>query len=238
MNTKSNKKRIVWILFLFVIVITIFVLSNRIPIAIVKGKFYSIIDTELHFSGSDGEFTEKDEVALSRLWWAESIYMLDTKINNIDFLSEMPNLNHLNICEYHIEDWSALEQCPNLESIHAVNIDVSDLSPFKSLENLKYLNISFDSDILECSKLTDISDVKYLTELETLWLCGNDISDISALESCVKLQELTLQGITADDYSVLLKLPNLRFLVMDTSLVNEEILNSLIEREVEIYGFD
>lgn len=238
MNTKPKKKLIVWILLLFVLIVMLLMFFNRMPIAIVNGKLYSIIDTELHFNEDDGEFTEKDEVALSRLWWAESIYMLDTKINDISFLSEMPNLNHLNICERYIEDWSALEQCHNLESIHAVNIDISDLSPFKSLENLKYLNISFDSDILECSKLTDISDIKYLTDLETLWLCGNDISDISALESCVKLQELTLQGITADDYSVLLKLPNLRFLVMDTSLVNEEILNSLIEKGVEIYGFD
>jgi len=70
-----------------------------------------------------------------------------------------------------VADLTGLEFALNLE-ILSISGNISDISPLKNLVNLESLFISF-------SNMSDVSPLKNLVNLEYLYLSGNSISDVS-----------------------------------------------------------
>ena len=85
-------------------------------------------------------------------------------LNDISFLSYMPELEVAVLAMQCWSDASPLASCPKLEYLEIQTTSLSDLSPLAGLENLRHLNICY------LFELDDISPLYGLTELERLWI--------------------------------------------------------------------
>jgi Leucine-rich repeat (LRR) protein len=118
------------------------------------------------------------------------------RIFDISPLESLTNLKHLDLSynkgkigEYKlISNISALSNLINLEYLNLSCAEITDISPLKNLVNLRILYI-------EDNKISDISPLSNLKALESLCLGGNKISNISSLKNLVNLRELTLYSI-------------------------------------------
>ena len=84
------------------------------------------------------------------------------------------------------EDLSLLAQMPNLRELYLCRQDISDLSVLSGLP-LRTLAICE-------TRVTDLSPLASLTELETLYLSGNPAVDYSVLGKLTGLRTLNLEG--------------------------------------------
>lgn len=121
---------------------------------------------------------------------------------------------------------------------------MSDLSAFRGLSNLEELYIEYEYNIpLMVENLdvlvNDLSGLETLTNLQKCYIAGRDISDISEVRNCQKIVFLGLRGTTRDaDYSVLLELPELDVLEIDSGVLPEDIKNELLEKGITVHEYD
>jgi len=129
------------------------------------------------------------------------------KITNISFLNEMDSLEDLWISNYEsgavIEDWTPISNCKELKTYMGVSTGIDNLSSFKELTQL------YNIILWEKLTLSDISDIQYLTSLESVSIIGENVSDISALSELKNLKSISIQGTSISDISSLHKLPKL-----------------------------
>ena len=85
-------------------------------------------------------------------------------IGDISFVSYMPDLEVFIISMNKVSDISPLASCSKLEYLEVYTTYVSDLSPLSGLVSLHHLNLQ------NMEKLTDISPIYSLVNLERLWI--------------------------------------------------------------------
>ena len=84
----------------------------------------------------------------------------------------------------------------------------------------------------------DLSGLETLTNLQKCYIAGRGISDISEVRNCQKIVFLGLRGTTQDaDYSVLLELPELDVLEIDSGVLPEDIKNELLEKGITVHEY-
>lgn len=118
-------------------------------------------------------------------------------LSDIDWIADLTNLTHLNLCHNRIYDISALENLDQLEWLNLGDngLDDSDLS---YLEDLTSLNTLY----LYSNNLKDVSALKNLSALETLNLGNNkNIKTVKSLTKLKKLSTLQVFGTSIDDLS-------------------------------------
>lgn len=115
--------------------------------------------------GKGGELTGDNTKALK---YCTKVKYLDlghnSYLDDLSFISYMPELEVLIIAMANWTDISPLANCPNLEYAEIQNSGLNDLRPLSGLKNLKHLNIGY------CFALHDISPLYELTQLERLWI--------------------------------------------------------------------
>ena len=89
-------------------------------------------------------------------------------LDDISFVSYMPDLEVLIAALNFVEDFSPVEDCPKLEYVEAFTSRLHDLTPFANLQNLRHLNIGYNFAV------TDISPLYGLKNLERLWIGEHD----------------------------------------------------------------
>jgi hypothetical protein len=99
-------------------------------------------------------------------------------------------------------------------SLDLRDLQISDLTPLKGLTNLETL-------WLRNNKISDLSPLKGLTNLEALWLGGNQITDVSPLKELTNLKVLRLGGNQITDVSPFKGLTNLRVLVLTKNKISD-----------------
>jgi hypothetical protein len=99
-------------------------------------------------------------------------------------------------------------------SIDLRDTKVSDISPLQGLTQLQSLN-------LRDTKVSDISPLQGLTQLQKLFLSGARVSDISPLQGLTQLQDLDLRGTQVSDISPLRGLTQLRKLYLNGTQVSD-----------------
>ncbi len=128
-----------------------------------------------------------------------------------------------------VEDISVLKHFKNLENLNLSwcfngNDDKpTDISVVAELTNLGCLYIA-------CTNITDaaLAYIQNLTNLQDLWIFGNNLTDIGALSKLTKLKSLWLQSNTITDISVLENMPDLEYFDMrDTQVTDITPLASL-----------
>ncbi len=118
-------------------------------------------------------------------------------LTNIDWISGLTNLKHLNLCHNKIYDISPIENLDQLEwlSVADNGIDDSDLKYIKNLTSLKTL-------YLYTNNLKDVSALSSLKNLELLNVGNNkNIKTVKSLTGLKKLVDLKVFGTAIDDLS-------------------------------------
>ena len=111
-----------------------------------------------------GEITSRN---YQGLFYCTKVKYLDIghneSLDDISFISCMPDLEVAILAMGDFSDISVLAQCPKLEFLEIQTTNVTDLSPLSGLTSLRHLNIG------HLFELTDISPIMDL-ELERLWI--------------------------------------------------------------------
>ena len=96
-------------------------------------------------------------------WNLKGLDIGHNKVDNIDFLYDLPELRVLIIAINNITDITPLASLKHLEYLEMFNNKVTDITPLKDLPHLLDLNLSFN-------KIKDLSPVMNLKTLQRLWL--------------------------------------------------------------------
>ncbi|WP_066497269.1 leucine-rich repeat domain-containing protein [Abyssisolibacter fermentans] len=147
----------------------------------------------------------------------------EEKINNIDGIQYMLNLEELYLNDNSISDISYLSGLTNLQDLAMYNNKISDISALRDLENLELLN-------LENNKIKDISCLKDLCKLDTLVLNNNNIDRLPRL-SGISLLELGSNNIK--DISSIVNMYGLWYLDISNNQISDiSWINSNIDLEI------
>lgn len=89
-------------------------------------------------------------------------------------------------------------------------------------ETVTSLNLAFEEwhkFVSEKGPISSIAGLEDFTNLDSLDLSGNEITDLTPLSTLTDLKALILTGCTAEDYTPLSNLVNLRVLILDHSAI-------------------
>ncbi len=97
------------------------------------------------------------------------------------------------------------------------------LSEFTPITNLNGLEAFTNLESLDLSQnaVSDISPLAGLTKLTVLSLAGNPVTDVAPLAKLTNLKLLILSNCQSDDYSALANLVNLQVLLLDNSTIRD-----------------
>lgn len=155
-------------------------------------------------------------------------------IQNIEPLSELINLQVLNISHTSIADLSPLRNLTGLVELNASHTPVEDATALRYSDNMLRLNLNYTkvSNLgfvermsrieqleLRATRIQDFTPLEYLTTLNMLDLAGTGIPGVAPLASLANLTELNLSGTLTDDLNPLLSLKQIKTLYLDSSRV-------------------
>ncbi|MEO8531234.1 MAG: hypothetical protein ABI459_08420, partial [Deltaproteobacteria bacterium] len=186
--------------------------------------------------------TLRDVDAISRLSRLKRIYIGDTGINAISFLSGLRRLERVTLYEPQLADSGPLSRKPNLEELTLVDNQVRELSAITTSDKLRKLDVHGTqiTDIAPLSNLPvlrdinanhcpicDLSGWNTKSRVRVLRLSGTKVSDIRPL-SGTRLSGLDLSDTPISDLSGLSALPNLTGLSINRTHVDsfDEILRN------------
>ena len=177
-----------------------------------------------------------------------SVHFEGCPFPDFSFLSKMPQLKfiELTLCGLNDESFAKIDFSvfTNLIKIRLNgNEDLSDLSPLGSksslegieanqckISDLSFLEENFPSleDLyLASNKISDLSGMEKLSNLQYLMLNYNEITDLSPLSGLELLYQVYLNNNSISDISALANKTNLRYLNLDDNAIeNVEALSS------------
>ncbi len=132
--------------------------------------------------------------AISELVNIEVLDITGMEIDDLDFLVQLKKMRELQIFSSKVLDYSSISKLTNLEKLKIVTSSFTDCNLLKELTNLKELTLAFEY-------IDDISALSGLHNLEYLYFGGTTISDVTPLASLKKIKKLDLSGTKVIDYS-------------------------------------
>lgn len=113
---------------------------------------------------------------------------IELDFNNIcdlSFLRFYPNVKHLDLWANSIDNIEYISNLTELEFLNIGGNSITDLSPLATLKKLKELNVS-------CNNINNIEPISKIITLTHLNLHKNQIVDLSPLENLINLKELDI----------------------------------------------
>jgi len=161
----------------------------------------------------------------------QTLYVRRNNISSIEPVRNLVNLISFDCSGNRIRDYSALSGLVNLQNlwIGDSGIGPTDLSPLKNLTDLKSLYAPW-CGISDISVLSDKYDLMYLQ------LFHNNISYISVLKGLTKLNYLSLNMNDITDISVLDGLTNLTYIGLQDNPVPDNELQEYYEPKDSDYS--
>ena len=175
----------------------------------------------------------KDLAVIEHLTSLEALWLSGNPLDDIKVLTSLPELRRLGLKNTGLTDEDldvlikltkltelTMENNPKLTANKFAELEAAlpncEISHSELLYVVKYGDGEFKSDATNLSAsglgITDISELKHFTALQTLVLSSNSTSDISALSELKKLEVLDLYGNSISDISALSGLSSLRSL--------------------------
>lgn len=156
-------------------------------------------------------------------------------ITDVTPIANMTQLTHLRFRHNGVSDISVFARFPFplLEWLDLHHNKLTDISPLRNLTKMRELIISGNP------RLSDISSLARLVNMDMTSLGGNNISDISALRNLSKLRRLYISDNNISDVSPLARLESLEVLhIRDNNISDFSPLDNLREqlREFEWSG--
>lgn len=228
-------------------------IPNEVPIHSLEDLcYFSSLET-LQISYFDQEHGEgiTDYSGIQSAQKLKTLLLSYQDMKDLSFLQSLVNLKELHLRNCKISDLSALKNASHLEQLSLYGVNVEDAAVFEKLTNLSKLSLNKSSSPLKnynsLKNLTHIRElelvqcgiqnmefIRFMPELESLILDGNQIGDISPLEGLRSLDVLHLSNNQISDISVLSGLSGLCYLSLDgnhiediSPLKNLMLLNSL-----------
>jgi hypothetical protein len=159
-------------------------------------------------------------------------------ITTLADLKWFKNLKILVLSGCHIDSLSGIEELTSLQTLYVRRNNISSLEPVRKLRNLVAFDCA-DNDIVVYSALydltklenlsigengsgyTDLSPLKNLTQLKSLYAPWCGISDLAVLSNMDNLEYLQLFHNNISDVSALKELPNLTYLVLRLNKITD-----------------
>lgn len=153
-------------------------------------------------------------------------------INNLDPLSELPELTSVNVSHTLIEDLTPLRSLNKLENLNISGCPVRNLGPMRYASGLRELDASYtmisnmgvlgnlrnlESINLSYAPVDTLKNLSGLSRLKTLNLAGTKIQRIDSLASLNHLVSLDLARDNLQSFDVLDSLTSLQNLDLDTT---------------------
>lgn len=185
-------------------------LNNRVEVRFISNFIETIIRTNLEKESGPlflDDFMNVTEIS------CEVDYSIDYTINLMEILI-CSNLKKITFNGGEISDLTPLSNLKNLETL---NIRFNRLESLNGIENITSLTaVNFCSN-----RLTDISALKYLTGLTNIILSSNNISNLAPLKNLLNLDCLTVMDNNINDISPLYQLTNLQFLYLSNNKIRD-----------------
>ena len=170
-----------------------------------KFKTLEAFSRMTHLKMLDMRFSQeiKDLKPISNLKNLEYLNIWKTGVTDITPIVKLPKLKRIDAKMTAIEDISLLKEMKQLESIDLLQTKVKDISVFKDLPNLK--------EVLLCStEVKDISVVYPIAEQITyIDLCNTKFTDFENLRKFKNLQRLKVWGLPITDASLFSEMKDL-----------------------------
>lgn len=146
----------------------------------------------------------------------------------INFLLHQMNCEKL-IIKYDVNDelLSSLTTCDTIKTVIISDSNISSLEGLSCLTNLEELSIN------NCSKITDLTPLENLTNMERIGINGSNISDVSPLAKLPNLSYLNLRCNKISNPEVLSVLDKLDNICLEFNCIeNKEQLDFLVDKGI------
>ncbi|MEN6634251.1 MAG: leucine-rich repeat domain-containing protein [Clostridiaceae bacterium] len=182
----------------------------------------------------DGDITVADALSVTQLdFTMDGSNWSNPRIHSLDALKNFTNLTNLSMSwalqnEGKGVDLSPLSGLTKLEVLLLGCVEIYDISPLKPLVNLKSLWI------WGCRYLSDIGALSGMTSMQDLWIKGNSIQDLSPIANMKNLDRLYMEENLVQDLSPLAGLTKLTsLLVSDNPVKDYSVLSGIYPNLVE-----
>ncbi len=174
----------------------------------------------------DEKFTNFD--AITAVQTITSLYLVNTNLNNLNAIINLPNLVSLDISGTKVDpkDLRLLAKLPNLKKLSVRDLDIKDISIItKYLPNLEELDIS------ENVKIENLDNIKNLKYLKMLKAKSIGLKTLKQLENLTQISGLDISGndfskIKNEESNILINLYKLTSLNISNSGFPDEVLNN------------
>lgn len=141
-------------------------------------------------------------INISEIISLKELYLINSKLINIEIFKNLINLVNLNISENLVKDISFLIELKKLTSFWAYNNEIDNISVLENLTNLTELGLGKN-------KITNFNPIKKLNLLKNLQLLENNINEIEFLSGLTNLNHLQLSNNLISDIEPLRNLKSL-----------------------------
>jgi Leucine-rich repeat (LRR) protein len=214
-------------------------------------KPFLLLDIDSTFSIFKETHVLESLIGFSELEKLRSLYILNSKVNSLYGLQDLNNLRYVHIGHnFFLKDIDVIKTCKNVELIQLQNCPITNPLPLSELPFLKSLslsnnriedfsfvkNLNLNTMTISSSKLRNIDFLSTQLNLISLYLDGNEISDISEIAKFSNLESLSLSNnLNLKDLSPLNGLGKLKNLDISNTGVNSLIhLSSLPLKSLNI----
>jgi Leucine-rich repeat (LRR) protein len=173
----------------------------------------------------------REIISLEPLSELSDLNWLDISGTSIEDLSPVRNLNKLKVLRANstlIEDLTALKYNITLEELEVANTTIEDLSVLASLRNLLKLNINN-------TQVNRISNLKSCPNLTSLNLGSTRIANVGVLQDLTQLKSLDISNTAVRDLGPISNLKDLQSLNISGSAVSNLQALSGMENLRELY---
>jgi Leucine-rich repeat (LRR) protein len=173
----------------------------------------------------------REIISLEPLSELSDLNWLDISGTSIEDLSPVRNLNKLKVLRANsslIEDLAALKYNITLEELEVANTTIEDLSVLASLRNLLKLN-------LNNTQVNRISNLKSCSNLTSLNLGSTRIANVGVLQDLTQLKSLDISNTSVRDLGPISNLKDLQSLNISGSAVSNLQVLSEMENLRELY---
>lgn len=215
-------------------------LLNPVEKISVAGREYPVSSTALALDGLGIKNENLQEIL--QLYALSNLSLADNEISDIQPLTALGGLSTLNLSGNSISDISSITALSSLRTLYLDYNPVTDLSPLYSLTGLANLSIkgieitenelaALSAALPGCAihsetAVEDVLDIAmggltFKSNVTSLDLSGQGLTDISAISSCTDLEKLNLSGNQLTDLSPLMNLPKLQWLNISYNSISD-----------------